>query len=99
MNGIGLLRCICDETRFGILDQLRRDGELCVNDLVKRLGKDQPLISHHLKTLRGCGIVRSRNEGKKALYAISSPQMAALISDITETSKKIPALCCDDSCC
>jgi DNA-binding transcriptional ArsR family regulator len=99
MNGSSLLKCICDETRFEILELLQKDNELCVNDFVEKLKKDQPLVSHHLKTLKKCGIVKSRDEGKKAMYAISNPQLSALISNITKSSKKIPNLCTDEKCC
>jgi DNA-binding transcriptional ArsR family regulator len=99
MNGLGLLKCICDETRFEILELLQKDKELCVNDFVEKLKKDQPLISHHLKTLKKCGIVKSRDEGKKAMYAISNKQLSELISNVTKTSNKIPVLCSDNNCC
>jgi DNA-binding transcriptional ArsR family regulator len=99
MNGPSLLKCICDETRFEILELLQKDNELCVNDFVEKLKKDQPLVSHHLKTLKKCGIVKSRDEGKKAMYAISNPKLSALISNVTKSSKKIPNLCTDEKCC
>ena len=99
MNGINLLKCICDETRFNILELLQKNKELCVNDFVEKLEKEQPLISHHLKTLKNCGIVKSRDEGKRAMYAISNNQLSELISSITKASKKIPILCSDNTCC
>ncbi len=99
MNGLRLLKCICDETRFEILELLQKNKELCVNDFVKKLKKDQPLVSHHLKTLKKCGIVKSRDEGKKAMYAISNNQLSELISNVTKTSKKIRVLCSDNACC
>ena len=40
MNGVSLLKCICDETRFEILELLQKNKELCVNDFVERLKKD-----------------------------------------------------------
>ena len=99
MNGISLLKCICDETRFEILELLQKNKELCVNDFVKELEIEQPLVSHHLKTLKNCGIVRSREEGKRSMYAISNSQLYELISNVTIASKKIPELCFDDKCC
>ena len=99
MNGPSLLKCICDETRFEILELLQKDNELCVNDFVEKLKKDQPLVSHHLKTLKKCGIVKYRDEGKKAMYTISNPQLSALISNVTKSSRKIPNLCTDEKCC
>ena len=99
MNGISILKCICDETRFEILELLQKNKELCVNDLVEKLEKDQPLVSHHLKTLRKYGIVKSREQGKKSMYAISNNQLSELVSNVTKTSKEIPILCSDEKCC
>ena len=99
MNGVNLLKCICDDTRFEILEMLQKDKELCVSDFVDKMKKDQPLVSHHLKTLKNCGIVKSRNEGKKAMYSISNHSLSDLISNITNASKKIPVLCNDKNCC
>ena len=99
MNGISLLKCICDETRFEILELLQKNNELCVSDFVDKIKKDQPLISHHLKTLKKCGIVKSRDAGKKAMYSISNYQLSELISNIVRESKKIPVLCNDETCC
>ncbi len=99
MNGVNLLKCICDDTRFEILDILQKEKELCVTDFVKQLKKDQPLISHHLKTLKNCGIVKSRDEGKKVMYKISNNQLSDLISNITKASKKIHNLCREENCC
>jgi DNA-binding transcriptional ArsR family regulator len=99
MNGVSLLKCICDETRFEILEMLQKEKELCVTDFVSNLKKDQPLVSHHLKTLKKCGIVKSRDEGKKVMYKISNSQLSELISSITKASKKIPILCNDGTCC
>ena len=99
MNGVSLLKCICDETRFEILELWQKNKELCVNDLVEKLQKGQPLVSHHLKTLKKCGIVKSRDEGKKAMYTISSNQLSELITKVKKTSKEIPNLCLDENCC
>lgn len=99
MKGASLLKCICDNTRFEILEMLQKNKELCVSDFVDKIKKDQPLISHHLKTLKKCGIVKSRDEGKKSIYSISNQQLSELISNITKTSKKIPILCNNKTCC
>ena len=97
MNELTLLKCISDDTRLSIL-QLIRKKELCVNDLVTELKKDQPLISHHLKALRSCGIIKSREAGKKTMYSISNKEVSRLISSIELASKRIISMC-SDSCC
>ena len=99
MNGVTLLRCICDDTRFEILDLLEKRREMCVGDFVSIMKKDQPLVSHHLKTLRRCGVVKSKADGKKMVYSIASRQLSDLIAGITQASREIPSLCDDRSCC
>ncbi len=99
MNGVTLLRCICDDTRFEILELLGKRGEMCVGDLVSAVRKGQPLVSHHLGTLRRCGIVRSRADGKRMLYAISSRELRDLIRGVTAAGRKIPVLCDGAGCC
>jgi len=99
MNSLTLLKCICDETRFNILELLQKNKELCVNDFVSNLKKDQPLISHHLKALKQCGIIRSSEYGKMTMYRISNVETSRLISDIIKASKKIVAICTDPTCC
>ena len=99
MNSLTLLKCICDETRFNILELLQKNKELCVNDFVSHLKKDQPLISHHLKALKQCGIIRSSENGKMTMYRISNVETSRLIGNIIKTSKKIVTICADPACC
>ncbi len=99
MNGLTLLKCICDETRFRMLEVLQKNGEMSVNEIVSVLKRDQPLISHHLKALKQCGIVRSRENGKMTMYGISNKEISRLINDITTASKKIAKMCEDPACC
>ena len=94
MNGSGLLRCISDDTRFDILDIMLNDKEVCVTDIVKKIQKDQPLVSHHLRILRECGIVVSQNKGKKVMYKITNKRLVGVISNISKASKQMPKLCC-----
>jgi len=98
MNELTLLKCISDETRLHILE-LINNKELCVNDLVTKLKKDQPLISHHLRALKSCGIIKARQDGKKTMYKISNRDISRLISNIEEASKKIVCMCNDSCCC
>ncbi|MCE2497458.1 MAG: helix-turn-helix transcriptional regulator [Nitrosopumilaceae archaeon] len=89
-----LLRCICDETRFSMLEVMLQDRRgVSVGGLASSLGRDQPLISHHLRRLRECGIVTSRQDGKRTMYRISSPRLADLIAEIAEAGREIPNLC------
>ncbi|MGI0004474.1 MAG: ArsR/SmtB family transcription factor [Candidatus Nitrosotenuis sp.] len=99
MNGVTLLKCICEETRFSILEILQKNNEMSVNDLVSKLKKDQPLVSHHLKALKECNIVKTRENGKMTMYSIANKDISKLIGDITKTSEKMAACCETAGCC
>jgi len=98
MNGMALLKCICEDTRFNILELLQKNKEMSVNELVIKLKKDQPLVSHHLKALKQCKIVNSKENGKSTLYFIAGKEISALIKEIVKTGEKI-AVKCDDLTC
>jgi ArsR family transcriptional regulator len=72
VDAAGLAKClkaVCDPNRIQILGILV-EGEYCVSDLVRRLGIDQPKVSHHLAILRDAGVIRSRREGRHINYSI-----------------------------
>lgn len=98
MKSIELLKCVCEETRFSMLEILQKNKEMSVNDLAAKLKRDQPLVSHHLKALKQCNIVKSRENGKMIMYSVANKDIANLINDITKASEKM-ALCCNDAAC
>ena len=51
---------------------------LCVCDLAWIVERTQNLVSHHVRTLRAHGIVRSRREGKMVMYALTAEGRALL---------------------
>lgn len=98
MNGLSLLKCICEDTRFNILELLQKNNEMSVNEIVLKLKKDQPLVSHHLKALRQCKIVNSKENGKSTLYSISNKEISNLIKEIVKAGEKIAVKCEDPVC-
>jgi len=100
MKGATLLKCICEETRFSILEHLQKNNEMSVNELVTKLKKDQPLVSHHLRALKECGIVKTRENGKMVMYSVANKDISRLISDIVKTSERMATMCCEmPGCC
>ncbi|HEU4657005.1 MAG TPA: metalloregulator ArsR/SmtB family transcription factor [Capillimicrobium sp.] len=61
---------IAEPRRREILDALR-EGELPVNELVRRLGLAQPQVSKHLRVLREVGAVEVREDGRRRLYRLN----------------------------
>lgn len=70
-----ILRALADDNRLRILTRLRR-GEQCVCSLTDALDCAQPLLSHHLKTLKAAGLVTNRREGRWTYYAINPDTLA-----------------------
>ncbi|HXG74162.1 MAG TPA: metalloregulator ArsR/SmtB family transcription factor [Candidatus Nitrosotenuis sp.] len=99
MNGAALLKCICEETRFNILELLQKNQQMSVNDLVAKLKKDQPLVSHHLRALKDCNIVKTKENGKMTMYSIANKDVSRLIAEIVKTSEKMVACCEAANCC
>ena len=74
------IRCIGEPTRLQILKLLAK-GERCVGELVSALDKEQSLISHHLRALRECNIVKERQDAQKVYYELTDTRLAKLIID------------------
>lgn len=60
-----------DPTRLTLAAALAEGGELCVCDLAWVAERAQNLVSHHLRSLRACGLVTSRRDGKMVLYTLT----------------------------
>ena len=66
---VRVFKAFSDENRLRILKQLKT-GEKCGCDLLEELKITQPTLSHHMKILCDCGIVKSRKESKWMHYSI-----------------------------
>src|SRR5262249_45344973 len=72
------LSALTDPFRLQIVRILAERREMTVSDLVRSLGRSQPLISFHLKFLREAGLVRKRQAGRQAFYALEADHFARL---------------------
>jgi DNA-binding transcriptional ArsR family regulator len=71
-------RALSDPTRLTLAGALgeaesvgEAAGELCVCDLAWITDRSQNLVSHHMRTLRSLGLVRSRRDGKLVMYRLT----------------------------
>lgn len=65
-----LLKILADETRLAVVRQLL-EADKHVAELNETLQIEQSLLSHHLKVLRGAGMVIARRDGKAMLYSLA----------------------------
>ena len=64
-------KALADPTRLTIAAALGDTDELCVCDLAWVAERPENLVSHHLRALRGAGLVSSRRDGKMVMYAVT----------------------------
>ena len=83
------LKCIGDPTRLQILKFLAT-GEKCVCEIIDAIGKEQSLISHHLKALKECNIVFSTPKAKRIYYRLADPKVASLILKSETLVRELP---------
>jgi DNA-binding transcriptional ArsR family regulator len=71
--------------RIRLLEVLVASGETSVQNLQRRLGIDQPIVSQQLAKLRASGIVVARRQGASTKYAVADP----MIGDLLRVAKQI----------
>jgi ArsR family transcriptional regulator len=63
-------KALSDTNRLMIIDMLSC-GELCACVILEKFQITQPTLSHHMKTLCDCGLVKGRKEGKWTYYSLN----------------------------
>jgi len=74
----GTARALADPTRLVIALALDDAGSACVCDLGWIVGRDERLVSHHVRQLKAAGLASSRREGKMAMYELTDRGRAVL---------------------
>jgi DNA-binding transcriptional ArsR family regulator len=88
---------LADEARLGVVQALAREGELCVSELVDRVGKERSNVSHHLAELRSCGLVVAERDGRQKRYELAHPSLADLVAEARELAEHVE--CTDAEAC
>ena len=73
---------LSDPLRLEIMEALRR-GERCACEVITRAEVAQPLVSRHLRILKGGGLVKDRKEGNKRMYSVTNPEVYGVIDAVT----------------
>jgi DNA-binding transcriptional ArsR family regulator len=84
-----------DKTRLAILHSLK-EGEMTVSEIVDKAQMKQSNVSQHLACLRGCGIIKSRQEGKFTYYSIRNDEILRFLDAADSILKGISneVYCC-----
>jgi DNA-binding transcriptional ArsR family regulator len=74
-----LLRALAAPMRIAIVTQLG-EGPRCVHELVDSLRAPQPLVSQHLRVLRGAGVVRGQRRGREIAYSLTDEHIGEIVA-------------------
>jgi ArsR family transcriptional regulator, lead/cadmium/zinc/bismuth-responsive transcriptional repressor len=74
----GAAKALSDPTRVAVALALRDGERACVCDLAWIVGRDERLVSHHVRQLKGAGLARSEREGKMVMYELTDAGHALL---------------------
>ena len=85
---------LSNKSKFNIIMSLR-DGPMSVNDITKKVGEEQSKVSHNLRSLRSCNILKVKQDGKKRIYSLNGKTIIPIIQ-IVETHVKNN---CTRGCC
>ena len=71
-------KALGDPTRLEVALALGAGGSACICDLAWIVGRDERLVSHHARQLKGAGLARSQREGKMVMYELTNRGRALL---------------------
>ena len=69
---------LSDTTRVRLLSMLMV-SDMCVCEMADILGMSQPAVSHHLRILRQCDVIRFRKWGQRTVYYLSDNEIGDTI--------------------
>ncbi|HET6997351.1 MAG TPA: metalloregulator ArsR/SmtB family transcription factor [Solirubrobacterales bacterium] len=71
-------KALGDPTRLAIAIALEVGEVACVCDLSWIVGRDERLVSHHVRLLKSAGLARSERDGKMVMYELTDRGRALL---------------------
>lgn len=84
-----LLKVLAAPARLAIVTELAEQPRF-VHELVTRLGMSQPLVSQHLRVLRGARLVGVERRGREAVYSLADQHVAHIVADAVHHSREVP---------
>jgi ArsR family transcriptional regulator len=75
---------LADPVRLRLLSLIAAEDEVCSCNLLEPLGKSQPTVSHHTKTLAEAGLIVGEKRGRWVWWRVVPERVAALQNALAE---------------
>lgn len=82
-----LLKVLSAPARLAIVAELAEQPRF-VHELVERLEMSQPLVSQHLRVLRGARLVDVERHGREAVYSLADQHVGHIVADAVQHSNE-----------
>jgi ArsR family transcriptional regulator len=82
-----LFRALASPIRIALVAELA-ERQQCVHELVDALDLPQPLISQHLRVLRGADLVEGDRQGREVIYRVTDDHVAHIVLDAVRHAKE-----------
>jgi DNA-binding transcriptional ArsR family regulator len=82
-------KALGDPTRLAVAVALSSSRTACVCDLAWIVGRDEKLVSHHVRALRAAGLATATRDGKMVMYELTHrgrTLLAAVTADEAATA-------------
>lgn len=83
----GFFSTLANPTRLAIIENLDK-GPMNVSELVEALGQEQSMVSHNLRPLVRCKLVKARREGKQRMYSLNHETLDPIVRVVESHSEK-----------
>ncbi len=77
----GFFSTLANPTRLAIIEKLD-NGPMNVKELVEVLGQEQSMVSHNLRPLVRCKLVKVRREGKQRIYDLNHETLDPIVKAV-----------------
>ena len=82
---IPIFTMLQDENRQQMLMLLFDNRSMTVSELTNNLNLSRPAVSHHLKLLLDCGLIKVVKNGKERIYSLNMDRAVTLLKSLLES--------------
>ena len=87
-NYIKFFKALANEDRISIVKLLKKNKEMCAQEVEKHFYLEQSTTSHHLNTLKRAGITKSRKTGRNIYYSVDYDTLQKTIEEFNAEINK-----------